>query len=111
MNYQEFRQKIPKITVPQTGNALIEGIDSIHWIIKIGTVYKENYTIDIPEKTMLDFVEIIDLLDKRGAKNGQDYIVAGEKRPTSLTLGIHTTRIFLSDEDFDFRQGVLYKWQ
>lgn len=106
MNYQEFRQRMPKITVPEPGNTLIEGEDSLHWTIRIGSIVGNEYSIHISEETMQDFLDVVELLEERGAKNGQDYIVCGQKRISSITLGIHTTRNFLNVVE-DFEKGFL----
>jgi len=103
VDYQEFRDRIGKFTVPtkELIPKLIEGLDSIHFVAALGAIKGDKYEINISSEMMQCFCEIIELIEKRGAVRGRDYIIGGEKLPYTLTIGIHTTHAFLSDEDLD----------
>lgn len=104
MDYQEFKERIGKITVPEgeIKNKLIHGIDSIHFVCIFGKVRDGEYEIYSPvSEGALLCLEIIDVLESRGAKRDKDYIVGINLHEHDLCLGVHSTHEFLSDEDFN----------
>jgi phosphorylcholine metabolism protein LicD len=102
MNYQEFRSKIGSFTVPNDDlvKRLVRGQNSFHYILRLGTVINNTYKITLTKENMTDFLEKISLLDARGAIRDKDYFIGGNLFPDVLTIEIHTTNEFISDEDF-----------
>lgn len=104
MDYQTFRERIGKITIPEgeLKERLLEGLDTIHYVGTIGEVDSENYQMfePIPDGALL-CLDLIKLLESRGARRDRDYCVSMGQYGTTLRLSIHTTHKFLSDEDFD----------
>lgn len=102
MIYNEFRERVGKITIPtgELEERLIKGQDSIHFVVHLGKLSGDSYEIDVSPANIDLFVEILDLLDKRHAIREKDYVVCGSFVGSELRLGVHTTRDFLSDEDF-----------
>lgn len=106
MTYEEFVKRVGKITkitdlTRDMLSRLIFGEDCIHFVVHLGDIEGLEYTITISEEMMQKTIEVIETLESRHAVREKDYIVAGSMRPDELTLQIHTTNDFLSDEDFD----------
>ncbi len=102
MVYKEFQERI-KFTVPnkEQSEKLISGLDSMHFACCLGIVFGNEYKITISSEMMEHFCSVLDILENRGAIKGEDYIVCAGRTPKYLTVEIHTTHSFLSDEDFD----------
>lgn len=104
MDYAEFKVKLGKLTTPdgELKTHLIDGLDSIHYVGVMGEIRKDKYHFfePVPDNVLL-CLELISLLESRGAKRDEDYIVGVSVYSESIRIGIHTTHDFLSDEDFD----------
>ena len=104
MDYQEFREKLGKITVPEgeVKDRLIHGIDSIHYVCVVGEVVDGEYYMynPVPESALL-CLRLVELLESRGAERDNDYIIGINLHERDLRLGVHSTHDFLNDEDFD----------
>lgn len=101
MKYKEFKEKLGKFTIPKgdLAEALICGIDSIHFVARLAEIKDGEYNVVISEELMGRFVDTVEMLEKRGAVREADYIVAGNAYPDHLTVEIHTTDKFFSPED------------
>lgn len=82
---------------------LIEGEDSIHVTVGIGYVLRDESLVarDVVRNGE-HFIYALDLIESRGAKRGDDYIITvyGKKDSSFLYCSIHTTHAFLCNEDF-----------
>ena len=103
MDYQEFRKLVGELIIPDKdlSDRLVRAENSIHFVVCLGVISGEDYKINISEENMNLFLDFLNMLEARGAKRDLDYFVGGEKSEIAITLGIHTTTAFFSDEDAD----------
>lgn len=104
MDYEEFKKRIgDEMDVPdeEQKNALINSVDSVHLVIGIGYYFGEDDYVSrdiIPDGEL--FIRALDLLDKRDAIRGKDYILTCHTRNHRIICSLHANNSFLSDEDF-----------
>lgn len=102
MDYIEFRERVGKLTLPEeTPRNLFEGLDSMHYMVQLGTVTDGEYRVTLSESGMKQFLDVIILLETRGAVREVDYVVCCCLNKSDMSLGVHTNNKFLSEEDFD----------
>jgi hypothetical protein len=100
MDYSTFREKIKWTTpTPELAERLIEGEDSIHAIFILDRIEEGRYTITLPVKTMDLLLRLQEELKGRGAVQDQDFFIGGNMYDSLLTIELHTTHKFLSEED------------
>lgn len=98
MIYEEFKERLGKLTIPDTNDFLLRGEKTFHIYQKLGVITDGEYIINMSSESMKNFLNIIDILEKRGAVREKDYMVCCNDK---LILSIHSVDSFLSDEDFD----------
>lgn len=102
MDYQEFRNRIGDLSSPKDlPYELLEGLDSVHFMVVLGVVQNGEYAISLSPPNMEAFLDVVRLVEVRGAVRNLDYAICGAVNGSNITLGIHTNKNFLSDEDFD----------
>lgn len=105
MDYKDFVDKVGNLMDIPTDEqklSLIEGEDSIHVSVGIGYVLKSGEVVTRESVSRGEYLILgLDLLLERGAVRGKDYILCLYPKQDILTMTLHTTHSFLSDEDFD----------
>src|SRR5215216_190641 len=103
MDYEHFKSVIGDdmdVPTPQQTESLVEGDMSIHLRVCMG------YQLITGECVARDIVDggekilnSMAILEDRGAKRGQDYIITAHVNQGMVFCTLHTTRLFLSEED------------
>lgn len=100
MDYPTFREKIKWTTpTPELVKRLVEGKDSIHAIFLLGSIEEGRYNVTLPPRTMDLLLRLQEELKNRGAVQDQDFFIGGNMYNSQLTIELHATHEFLSEED------------
>lgn len=100
MNYKEFCALSGKLSDPSHFKELLESQDSVHVLLKIGTVFGDEFKAYEVGKVHEEIVSAIKSLEERGAVRERDYIVTCWGQGLFVVYGLHTKNNFISPEDF-----------
>lgn len=104
MDYEEFKSRLGELSIldDDIKRRLFLAENSIHYVCVLGKVVSGKYEIEEPiSNQLLTVLELVSILQNRGAVRGVDFVVCSDLYGNFLRLGVHTTHTFLSDEDFD----------
>lgn len=107
MDFEKFKERVgSEMDTPtdEQHQLLVQGEDSIHVTVGIGYILRDgSLTARDTIRNGEHFIYALDLIESRGAKRGDDYIITvyGKEDSSFLYCSIHTTHAFLCNEDFD----------
>lgn len=103
MNYNDFQKIIGFLDIPSENERvyeLLKAKNGIHFVIKLGNILGEEYTINVSEDNMKLFLDVIEIVESRDAVRGKDFALLSYIEYGLIKLVLSTTSDFLSNEDF-----------